>query len=92
MPDSVISSSPAWDPASRTPIAEPEIGEQLVAQPSRVAHPLLDPRLVGKKFRVIADGGNFKQKEIVVDITLVHGQLSTMPYHYLGTPSQSAHF
>ena len=36
MPDSVISSS------SRMPITEPELGKQLVVQPSRVAHPLLD--------------------------------------------------
>jgi len=43
MPDLVISSSTAWDPSSQTPITEPELGKQLVVQPSRVTHPLLDP-------------------------------------------------
>jgi len=43
MPDSVISSSPAWDPSSQMPIVEPELGKQLVVQPSHVTHPLLDP-------------------------------------------------
>ena len=86
MPDSVISSTPAWDPSSRTPVATPEVedlvgpniqlGQQLVAQCSHVVHPLLDPRLVGKQFRVVANGGNFKQKEITVVIALISGQLS----------------
>jgi len=52
MPDSVISSTPAWDPLSRTPITAPaedlvapniQLGQQLVAQHSDVVHPLLDP-------------------------------------------------
>ncbi|KIJ90484.1 hypothetical protein K443DRAFT_15198 [Laccaria amethystina LaAM-08-1] len=83
MPDSVISSTPAWDPSSRSPIATPDLvgpniqlGQQLVTQPSRVVHPLLDLRLVGKQFRVIANGGNFKEKEIVVVIALISGQPS----------------
>jgi hypothetical protein len=85
LPDSVISLSPAWDPSSRTPVATPELdivgpnvelGQQPVTQRSRVVHPLLDPRLVGKQLRVVADGGDFKQKEIVVVIALVGGQLS----------------
>ena len=51
MPDSIISSSPAWDPSSRTPVATPdldlagpsiEVGQQLVMQRSHVVHPLLD--------------------------------------------------
>ncbi|KIK07881.1 hypothetical protein K443DRAFT_2098 [Laccaria amethystina LaAM-08-1] len=83
MPDSVISSTPAWDPSSRTPIATPDLvgpniqlGQQLVTQPSRVVHPLLDLRLVGKQFRVVANGGNFKEKEIAIVIALISGQPS----------------
>lgn len=91
LPDSIISSSPAWDPSSRTPIATPELdivgpnvelGRQLVTQRSHVVHPLLDSRLVGKQFKVVANGGNFKQKEMVVDIALVSGQLSIRQNKY----------
>lgn len=85
LPDSVISSSPAWDPSSQTPITTPELdivgpnvelGQQLVTQHSCIIHPLLDLQLVSKQFRVVADGGNFKQKEIMVITALVNGQLS----------------
>ena len=98
MPDSVISSSPAWDPLSRTPIATPEkdlvapniqLGQQLVAQRSRVVHPLLDPRLVDKQFKVIVDGGDFNKKEIVVVVSLVSGQLSIRRNKYITSETLS---
>jgi len=98
MPDSIISSSPAWDPSSRTPVATPdldlarpsiEVGQQLVMQCSHVVHPLLDPRLVGKQFKVVANGGNFKQKEIVVGIALISGQLSIRHNKYKTSESLS---
>ena len=91
MPDSPISSSPAWDPLSRTPIATPEedlvvpniqLGQQLVVQPSCVVHPLLDPQLIGKQLKVVVDGGNFNKKEMVVAISLVSGQLSIQRSKY----------
>jgi len=98
MPDSIISSSPAWDPSSRTPVATPdldlagpsiEVGQQLVTQRSHVVHPLLDPRLVSKQFKVVANGGNFKQKEIVVGIALISGQLSIRHNKYKTSESLS---
>jgi len=91
MPDSVLSSSPAWDPLSQIPIATPEeelvmpniqLGQRLVVQRSYVIHPLLDPWLIDKQFRVVADGGNFKQKEIMVGVSLVSGQLSIQRNKY----------
>jgi len=97
-PDSIISSSPAWDPSLRTPVATPdldlagpsiEVGQQLVMQHSHVVHPLLDPRLVGKQFKVVANGGNFKQKEIVVGIALISGQLSIQHNKYKTSESLS---
>jgi len=52
MPNSIISSSPAWDPSLWTPVMTPdldlagpsiEVGQQLVMQHSHIIHPLLDP-------------------------------------------------
>jgi hypothetical protein len=90
LPDSVIFSSPAWDPLSETPTMTPELdhirpnielGQQLAMQCSHVTCPLLDPQLVSKQFKV-ADGRNFKQKEIVVIISLVSGELSIQHNKY----------
>jgi len=74
-----------------------EVGQQLVMQCSHVVHPLLDLQLVGKQFKVVANGGNFKQKEIVVGIVLISGQLSIQhnntrllnPYLLNGFPSST---
>jgi len=57
-------------------------------QHSCVIHPLLDPQLVGKQFKVVANGGNFK-KEIVVGIALISGQLSIQHNKYKTSESLS---
>ena len=97
LPTSVISSSPAWDPSSRTPIATPELDSRpsnelvhhSVTQHPCIQHPLLDPRLVGKKLTVVATGASFQGKEITVDIVLVGNQLSIRYTHYRTSQSLS---
>ena len=86
MPNSPISSSPTWDLSSWTPMVTPELHIEPVlpsiTQHSCIQHPLLDPQLVGKKLKVVATGGSFKEKDILVDVVLMGEQLSIQHTNY----------
>ena len=85
MPQSPLSSSPAWDPNSHLP--ELELKQSPAAGPSHLPvslpseHILLDPRLLDAQLRVIV-GGLYKNKEMVVTISLVNGQPSILTCFY----------
>ena len=89
MPDYVIS-SPAWNPSSWTPVPHsPETeavsrSHDLPTRPQQQgpAHPLLDSRLIGVKMKVTVTGGEYKDKEMVVAVAEVDGQLSIRFSHY----------
>jgi hypothetical protein len=89
MPDFVLS-SPAWNPSSRTPIPHfPDTeGASCSHHPpirplqQRPAHPLLDSRLIGAKMKVSVTGGEHNNKEMVVTIAQLDGQLSIRFSHY----------
>jgi len=79
-PESCLSSSPAWDPSSRTPQLNPDYsGSPCRSSSSRSVdpeHALLDARLSNVKLRVIVDGGDYKNKELTASIFTADGRLS----------------
>lgn len=96
LPD-YISSTPAWDPSSRTPLApwltsprpnSPTTSlaastSQIPEGPPTLSHPLLDVRLIGIKLRVLVNGGEYKNKELEVSIVKASdGQLNIRRQHY----------
>jgi hypothetical protein len=89
MPDYVLS-SPAWNSSSWTPVPHfPETEEAscshhppIPPQQQGPAHPLLDLRLVGAKMKVLVTGGEHKDKEMVIAVVQVNGQLSIQFLHY----------
>ena len=63
IPDSCLSSSPAWDPSSRTPHPYPDLSFASPSSPSQpvdAEHILLDAHLVNVGLKVVADGGGYK--------------------------------
>jgi hypothetical protein len=85
MPDSHLSSSPAWDPSSRTLEPNPNYS---FAGPSSSSHhvdpehPLLDARLVNVRLKVIANGGEHKEKELTAFVVSTEGRLSFHRHKY----------
>jgi hypothetical protein len=80
MPESRFSSTPAWDPSSRTPQPEPEpepdhpsasCSSDLLEQ----KHILLDSRLLNVQLRVVVTGAKYNQKELVVSVQCIDGRL-----------------
>jgi hypothetical protein len=84
MPDYVLS-SPAWNPSSRTPVP-PFLGSEEAScsspQQQGPTHPLLDSRLIGVKVKVLVNGGEHKDKEMVVAVAQMDGRLSIRFSHY----------
>jgi hypothetical protein len=89
MPDYILS-SPAWNPSSRTPVPHFLETEEascshhppISPQQQDPAHPLLDSRLIGAKMKVLVTGGEHKDKEMVIAVAQVNGQLSIRFSHY----------
>ena len=81
IPDPCPSSSPAWDPSSRTPQPNHD-ADYSFASPSSPSHPvdpehpLLDARLVNVGLKVVADGGEHKGKELSIFVMSTEGRLS----------------
>ena len=85
MPDSWLSSSPAWDPSSRTPQANPDYSFAVPRSSSHLVDPensLLDARLVNVGLKVVAGEGEYKGKELTVVITSMEGRLSFRRHKY----------
>jgi len=91
MPEQPFSSSPAWDPSSRTPISELEhldaavcddrtprasSSNALTSSRQDIQHLLLDPRLLGIDLKVIVSGEKDKDRELVASLTSLEGRLS----------------
>jgi hypothetical protein len=87
LPTSVSESSPAWDPLSRTPNPYLEDERRVATDschqvassstaPPEPSHPLLDSRLCGRKLKVVANGRDYKSKELTVSVEMVAGSLS----------------
>jgi hypothetical protein len=89
MPDYVLS-LPAWNPSSWTPV--PHLPETkrvsyshhmpIPPQEQGPAHPLLDSWLIGAKMKVLVTGRKQKDKEMVVAVEQMDGQLSIWFSHY----------
>jgi hypothetical protein len=82
MPEQPLSSSPAWDPSSRTPLGQsnsldiPSSSSHLPPSiNSEAQHILLDPRLLDAQLRVYVNGGRFRNEELTVSVQSVEGQL-----------------
>jgi hypothetical protein len=87
MPD-FSSSTPAWDPSSRSPMPMPEFFTPLNSSPMPVAstsqvsdslqapsHFFLDRCLIGITLKVVVNGGEYKGKELDAHLVEVNGQL-----------------
>ena len=83
-------SSPAWDPSSRTPALPLENdtsivddGQDLALSSDNPTHPLLDSRLVGVRLKVVVNGGDYNDKEVVAFIDSLDGRpyISHENYH-----------
>jgi hypothetical protein len=84
-PDSALSSSPAWDPSSRTPQPNPDHSFASPSSPSHPVdpeHPLLDARLMNVDLMVVVDGGGHKGKELCAFVKSMKGQLSLRRQKY----------
>ena len=85
-----VLSSPACKPSSWTPVPHfPETegascSHHLPTPPQQQgpAHPLLDSWLIGAKMKVLVNSGEHKDKEMVVGVVQVDGQLSIRFLHY----------
>lgn len=80
------SSTPAWDPSSRTPLpsdhgllqqspTQPSQSSSALADPPAPQHVLLNERLVGAHLLATIDGGMYKNQLKAVDILCVDGRL-----------------
>ena len=91
------SSTPAWDPSSRTPITPLSYGSDLPASTSAMPkssvastshdidtrkHPFLDRHLIGIHLKAIVNGNGHKNKEVVVTVVDVEGRLQILYTHY----------
>ena len=94
MPEQPLSSSPAWDPSSRTPVGEIEADPDVEQPQSNLAGPshgpvpqdqgvyqnvLLDPRLLNARLKVVVKGW---EREVVATIEYVDGLLSFRRKYY----------
>jgi hypothetical protein len=78
-PEPSLSSSPAWDPSSRTPRPDPNHSFAHLSSPALPVdpgHPLLDPRLLNAKVRVVVTGGDYNEKELTASVLSIDGRLS----------------
>jgi hypothetical protein len=82
MPEPGLSSTPAWDPSSRTPPYIPDHRDSsprhspVPDPPSQdmTQHPLLDLRLLNARPRVNVLGGKFKGEELTVQVESSNGR------------------
>ena len=85
-PESCVSTSPAWDPSSRTPQPEPNLSLESTTSsrlhPVDQDHPLLDPRLVDVDLRVVVNGGQYQRKELTACVKSMDGRLSIRRQKY----------
>jgi len=90
MPD-FSSSTPAWDPSSRSPMPELSLNSspmpvastsQVSDSPQALSHFFLDRRLIGITLKVVVNGGEYKAKELDAHLVEVHGQLYIRHIHY----------
>jgi len=97
MADQPFSSSPAWDPSSRTPLPIPEDAAQsdsdscltdpsyqhTVSQVQNTApNVLMDPRLLNAHLRICILDGMFKGKTVVASIEAIDGRPCIRYKHY----------
>jgi hypothetical protein len=83
MPDSIDTSSPAWDPSSRTPNVNDDNDSTTCADndtTSQVMHPILDA--CGIKMKVTANSGFFNSKEMVASVESLDCKLVVRRVHY----------
>ena len=89
VPESCLSSSPAWDPSSRTPqpdrtspispsqsVGPDNSCTSLTSRPIDPDHILLDPRLVNVGIKVVVNGNGYAAKELSILIMSMEGRLS----------------
>jgi hypothetical protein len=79
IPESHFSSTPAWDPSSRTPEPEPEPEPDPPASCSsdllEQKHILLDSRLLNVQLRVVVTGAKYTEKELTASVQCIDGRL-----------------
>src|SRR5260221_4241205 len=89
LPESCLSSSPAWDPSSRTPQLDrtspipgspsqsvnPEHPPNSCTSLTSPDHALLNPRLVDVRIKVVVNRGGYEAKEISALIVSTEGRL-----------------
>ncbi|HEY8734223.1 MAG TPA: hypothetical protein VIL90_06630, partial [Puia sp.] len=77
--ESHFSSTPAWDPSSRTPEPEPEPEPDPPASCSsdllEQKHILLDSRLLNVQLRVVVTGAKYTEKELTASVQCIDGRL-----------------
>src|SRR6267378_2757736 len=92
MPD-LSSSTPAWDPSSRSPMPEfftsLNLSQRPVASTSQVSNSLqasphffLHRCLIGITLKVVVNGGKYKGKELDAHLVEANGQLCIRYIHY----------
>lgn len=96
MPDFSSSSTPAWDPSSRSPMPASEFSVSFpsCSSPVQVASTnqiinsssshLLDRRLIGITLTVLVNGGEYKNKELDAYVVEFNGKLG-IRYNYYRT-------
>lgn len=93
MPQQPFSSSPAWDPSSRTPQPGQEHGyeppailashcEPVSHDQGETHHVLLDRRLLNAPLKALVSGGTYNRKEVTVFIQDVDGHIRIQHKHY----------
>ena len=68
-----MSVTPTWNPPEDQPSSSSRITSN---QPDRPQHPLLDERLVGAQLKVVVNGENYKNRDVVVSIAKIDGVVS----------------
>jgi hypothetical protein len=68
-----LSLTPAWNPPEDQPSSSSQIASK---QPDRLQYPLLDERLVGTQLKVVVNGKNYRNREVVISIIKVDGVVS----------------
>jgi hypothetical protein len=68
-----LSLTPAWNPPEDQPSSSSRIASK---QPDRPQYPLLDEQLVGTQLKVVVNGKNYRNREVVVSIVRVDGVVS----------------
>jgi hypothetical protein len=65
--------TPAWNPPKDQPSSSSQITSK---QPDRPQYPLLDERLVSTQLKVVVNGKNYRNREVIVLIVKVDGVVS----------------